>query len=224
MKTHLSEECPQKLVECTNDGCTEKIKRKLVGKHTENECGWRTVQCEYAVFGCNVPDITANTLEAHNVRFQFDHLYMKMEHISNRMALENQRLKVENERLDCLVIANQRKYRKLESLTNAKSERLESLIKANRRKLSKKKKSLESLVDANPNRRRFAEKKKEKLTMKWSSSMKRKENENVKRMKFENLCLFNAAICILIVLVMVCIRNEMVEEQQGLELVVDAPC
>ena len=43
--------CPCQMVECTNQGCTMKVRRRDLNSHQQDVCEWRLVECTY----CRVP-------------------------------------------------------------------------------------------------------------------------------------------------------------------------
>ena len=45
VRDHLSENCPYEDVECENDGCTERLQRRYLTKHMDEECSMRIVEC-----------------------------------------------------------------------------------------------------------------------------------------------------------------------------------
>ena len=45
IRDHLSEDCPYEEVECENDGCTERLQRRHLTKHMDEECSKRIVEC-----------------------------------------------------------------------------------------------------------------------------------------------------------------------------------
>ena len=45
VRDHLSEDCPYEDMECGNDGCTERLQRRYLTKHMDEQCSMRIVEC-----------------------------------------------------------------------------------------------------------------------------------------------------------------------------------
>ena len=76
----------EKLLDCTNDDCKERIKSRDFQNHVDNECDSRLIECEYKNYGCDV-NIRADKLKQHMNEYKFDHLANKFNFVTNKVRI-----------------------------------------------------------------------------------------------------------------------------------------
>ena len=120
MESHLTKECPDRLVicnyclenskfkdtlsheevcrhlplECVNN-CGDKLIRMDMQLHTEGQCPNTLVACTYTNYGCNVK-LMRKDLGTHNKENRLEHIEMKTDFIEQKMESEIQKLKNDN--------------------------------------------------------------------------------------------------------------------------------
>ena len=84
---HL-EVCPDFQIDCPNEGCQEKLKRRNVEAHRQ-QCPKETISCEYAKLGCEHV-CPREAIADHNVKQVQGHLQLAMNELAiHRTLLEN---------------------------------------------------------------------------------------------------------------------------------------
>ena len=119
MQSHLTKECPHRIIICNycsestkfKDtlshegvckhfllrciGCGEKFKRMDMQLHYEDLCPNSLMECTYNKYGCDVK-VVRKDFEAHKRENRLLHLEMKTDFIEQKMDSEIQKLKSEN--------------------------------------------------------------------------------------------------------------------------------
>ena len=86
-KSHISNDCLEKLLDCSNQDCKEQIARKSYDKHVTEECEDRFIECPFSKYGCSVTNIKAKNLELHKEAFKLDHISNQFNQITNQVSL-----------------------------------------------------------------------------------------------------------------------------------------
>ncbi|XP_011408938.2 PREDICTED: TNF receptor-associated factor 5-like [Amphimedon queenslandica] len=101
--SHLTE-CPDLPIQCSNEGCNEKIPRRSLASHNET-CPKAIVPCEYNTVGCN-KKMKREEQDNHNEKSIMTHL-----------QLTKEQLKVTNERLQLAMVTASSEVFKLNQFT-----------------------------------------------------------------------------------------------------------
>ena len=73
--------CPQYPIQCTNEGCGQKVPRSQMTAHKES-CPKEIISCEYSTIGC-VEKMKREEQEKHNEQSMDEHLQMAVKEIAN---------------------------------------------------------------------------------------------------------------------------------------------
>ncbi|XP_011407487.1 PREDICTED: TNF receptor-associated factor 2-like [Amphimedon queenslandica] len=127
-RSHLNK-CPDLPIQCSNEGCDEKIPRRSLASHNET-CPKAIIPCEYSNIGCN-ERIIREELEIHNDEAITIHLQLT----TRQMRLTNEKLQDTNEVL-------QEKSEKLKE-TNEELKETNEMLKETIEELQKTNKKLQ---------------------------------------------------------------------------------
>ena len=94
--SHL-DECPDLPIQCSNEGCNEKIPRRSLASHNET-CPKAIIPCEYNTVGCN-KKMKREEQEKHNKESTEVHLQLT----KNQLESTNEQLKVSTETIQSLI-------------------------------------------------------------------------------------------------------------------------
>ena len=82
---HLKE-CPQYLVQCTNEGCGQEVVRFQIKPH-KRSCPKEIISCEYSTIGC-VKRMKREEQEEHNEQSMDEHLQMAVKEIADLKSVK----------------------------------------------------------------------------------------------------------------------------------------
>ena len=91
--SHL-DECPDLPIQCSNEGCNEKIPRRSLASHNET-CPKAIISCEYNIVGCN-KKMKREEQEIHKTNSMEQHMEMAIKRIDDvqPLCLTNQVMKL----------------------------------------------------------------------------------------------------------------------------------
>ena len=101
-RSHL-DECPDLPIQCSNEGCNEKVPRHSLASHNET-CPKAIIPCEYNTVGCN-RKMKREEQEKHNEESALLHLQLTKEQlqvINKELESTNEQLKVSTETIKSL--------------------------------------------------------------------------------------------------------------------------
>ena len=75
MKSHISNDCPLKVLTC--DDCKTEVVRKNMDNHRLEICPERICTCPYNQYGCN-EKVKAKELEIHLAKSEVQHLKLQV--------------------------------------------------------------------------------------------------------------------------------------------------